>query len=70
MKLSIGDRYVHPFEDHHFPGMTYRHWLIGQALCGLLDDPGASMYVTAAAKTAIRAADAILVELDKERNTT
>lgn len=53
------------------PGMTYRQWLIGQALRGILSHPvigsyrGDSMRPEVAAR-AIEAADAVCMALDME----
>ena len=68
--VSIGEKPAYPTHTGH-GGKTYREWLIGQALCGLMHDPVTpmSVYLEGVAEAAICAADNVLVELEKERNT-
>jgi hypothetical protein len=70
--MTIGNDTAFPSDPrnsdwHPTPGMTYRQWLIGQALHGtIILHNGSAGY---AARDAIEAADAILKRLATERTT-
>ena len=67
----IGDSPAHHCQHVRSPGsevsygMTYRQWLIGQAVAGILADPGVSD-LARAATSAIAVADHIIRQLDEE----
>jgi hypothetical protein len=73
---SIGDSPAFPFShlipdndqiDYRCEGMTYRQWLIGQALSGLSGQEWASDYQRSdVALIAITFANAIIEQLDQE----
>lgn len=63
---SIGEKPAFPETES---GMTYREWLIGQALAGICGNSAMVMTVVGArqhASTAIELADAMIAKLDKE----
>jgi hypothetical protein len=57
-----GDRLKH-FEAER--GMTYRQWLVGMALQGLLSNAGNQLDFELAAEEAIGHADSVLAQLEK-----
>lgn len=69
MKKSIGDTPAFACEADGgcgpWPGMTYRQWLLGQALAGNLAYPGTS--VEGAVDASFSAADLVIETLDSEK---
>ena len=70
--MSIGDNPAFPVPLTGEPtgwtylGMTYRHWLIGQALAGSMWMDRAGAPPEAIGVTAVTAADAVIKQLDEE----
>ena len=66
----FGRRPAFPCAVPALPGMTYRQWLVGQALKGVLTQPvsGGIFSAQEVARRAIDAADAVLMELTLEEN--
>lgn len=66
---KLGDLPAHPapdIVDYYTTGMTYRQWLVGMALQGLLaSDHKRETHYDAIASDAVKHADAVLAELER-----
>jgi hypothetical protein len=69
--VSIGNKPAFPVDmdatnyDPACDGMTYRQWLVGMALQGLLSNAGTQLDFELAAEEAIGHADSVIASLEK-----
>ena len=68
MSIANQPAFPHSGNAHSNPllGMSYRQWLIGRAMQGLLGNPNAVMDQDECAESAIIHADAVIARLDSE----
>jgi len=60
---SVGDNYVFPSSYHEYKGITYRQWLIGQALASWDKE----YFTTKKVYKVLETVDLIIEKLDKEQ---